>query len=94
MRIPAGDVEWLVLDRLGTFFASKIDVVDALTPLDLEARALDAALCCASKLSERWLAMPPIEVKSLVQNIIEQITVAGESRRGAAGGRRDRPVPS
>jgi hypothetical protein len=33
-----------VLDRLRAFFSSRIDVSDALAPLDLEARALDAAL--------------------------------------------------
>ena len=44
MRIPAGDIEALVLDRLRAFFSSRTDVGDALTPLDLEARAFDAAL--------------------------------------------------
>jgi site-specific DNA recombinase len=32
MRIPAGDVEALVLDRLRVFFSSRIDVSDAVAP--------------------------------------------------------------
>ena len=38
MRVPAGDIEALVLDRLRAFFSSRTDIGDALTPLDLEAR--------------------------------------------------------
>ena len=78
MRIPAGDIEALVLDRLRAFFSSRTDIGDALTPLDLEARAFDAALRNAFTLSKRWLAMPPIERKSLVLDIVEQITVAAD----------------
>jgi site-specific DNA recombinase len=78
MRIPAGDIEGLVLDRLWAFFSSRIDVGDALAPLDLDAHALDAALRKAFKLSERWLALPPIERKSLVREIVERTTVAAD----------------
>jgi hypothetical protein len=51
MRVPAGDIEALVLDRLRAFFSSRTDIGDALTPLDLEARAFDAALGNAFTLS-------------------------------------------
>ena len=78
MRVPAGDIEALVLDRLRAFFSSRTDIGDALTPLDLEARAFDAALRNAFTLSKRWLAMPPVEMKSLVREIVEQITVAAD----------------
>ena len=44
MRIPAGDIEALVLDRLRVFFSSRIDVSETLAPLSLNAYALDAAL--------------------------------------------------
>jgi hypothetical protein len=43
-----------------------------------DARALDAALSCASKLSERWLAMPSIEMKCLVQDIVERVVAAAD----------------
>jgi site-specific DNA recombinase len=66
------------------------------------AHPLDAALRNASKLSERWLAAPPVVMKSLVRDIVEQITVAADrieirlSRVNVAaaleaGGRSERP---
>src|ERR1700738_3323568 len=73
---PAGDIEALVLDRLSAFFSSRTDIGNALTPLDLEARAFDAALRNAFTLSKRWLAMPPVETKSLVLDIVERVTIA------------------
>jgi site-specific DNA recombinase len=102
MRIPAGDVEALVLDRLRVFFSSRIDVSDAVAPLDLEAHSLDAALRNAFGLSERWLAAPPVEMRSLVREIVERVTVTAdriEIRLGRAnvaaaleaGGRSHRP---
>ena len=65
-----------MLDRLRAFFSSRTDIGDALTPLDLEARPLDAALRNACTLSKRWLAMPPVEMKSLVLDIVERVTIA------------------
>jgi site-specific DNA recombinase len=73
MRVPAGDIEALVLDRLRALLSSRTDVSETLAPLDLDAYALDAALREALKLSERWLAMPPVELKSLVQEIVDRI---------------------
>ena len=35
-----------------------------------------AVLRNASKLSERWLAAPPVEMKSLVLDIVERVTIA------------------
>jgi site-specific DNA recombinase len=70
MRVPAGDVEGLVLDRLRSFFSSRTDIGDALAPLDLDAHSLDAVLRNASALSERWLAAPPLELTSLVRDIV------------------------
>jgi site-specific DNA recombinase len=49
-RIPAGDIEGLLLDRLRSFFSSRTNVADALAPLDLDAHSLDAALRNASAL--------------------------------------------
>src|SRR5437660_7625065 len=78
MRVPAGDIEALVLDRLRVFFSSRTDIGDALAPLDLDARAFDAALRNACTLSKRWLAMPPVEMKSLVRDIVERVTITAD----------------
>jgi hypothetical protein len=102
MRVPAGDIEALVLDRLRALFSSRTDVGDALATLDLEARAIDAALRNAFTLSKRWLAMPPVEMKSLVLDIVERVTIAANridiwvnrakiAAAPEAGGRSHRP---
>src|ERR1700686_1989293 len=98
MRVPAGDIEAFPLDRLRAFFSSRTDIGDALAPLDLEARAFDAALRSAFTLSKRWLAMPPVEMKSLVLDNCRTGNHCGQSdrhlaeprenRRGAGSGRR------
>ena len=76
LRIPAGDIEGLALDRLRTFFSSRTEVADALALLDLDVRLLDTALRNALHLSQRWLAMPPVELMSLVREIVERVSVA------------------
>jgi hypothetical protein len=78
MRVPAGDIEGLVLDRLRAFFSSRSDIGDALAPLDLNAHSLDAALRRTSALSERWLATPPSDMRSLVRDIVKQVIIAAD----------------
>jgi hypothetical protein len=73
MRVPAGDTEGLVLDRLRLLFSSRTEVGDALASLDLDACMLDGALRNAFQLSERWLALPSIELRSLVREIIRPL---------------------
>jgi site-specific DNA recombinase len=79
LRVSAGDIEALVLDRLRALLSSRTDVSETLAPLDLDAYALDAALRKALRLSERWLAMPPVELKSLVQEIVESRPIGSKS---------------
>ena len=78
MRIPAGDIEGLVLDRLRAFSSARTEISDALAPLDLDVQTLDAALRNAFKLSERWFVAPPDEIRSLVRDIVERATVAAD----------------
>ena len=67
-----------MLDRLRALLSSRTDVSETLAPLDLDAYAHDGALRKVLKLSERWLAMPPVELKSLVPEIVDRITVAAD----------------
>jgi site-specific DNA recombinase len=78
MRIPAGDLEGLALDRLRAFFSFRTEVGNALASLNLDARAFDAALRRGSELSQRWSAMPPIEITGLVRRIVERVTVTAD----------------
>ena len=78
-RIPAGDIEVLVLDRLRAFFASDRDLGEALSRFDLDASAVRSAMAKASQLVEGWASLPPIKLRELVRS----------SCRDHHGGRRE-----
>lgn len=74
-RVPAGDVEFLVLDRLRAFFASERDVGEALSCFDLDASAIRSAMAKASQLVEGWTSLPPIKLRELVRTVVETVRV-------------------
>jgi site-specific DNA recombinase len=76
MRVPAGEVEGLVLHRLRMLISSREDVADALAPLDLEARQLDLALQRADELGRQWLTTSPEEMRELTRQIISRVTLS------------------
>ena len=89
-RIPAGDIEMLVLDRLRAFFASDRDLGEALARFDLDASAVRTAMNKASQLVEGWASLPPIKLRELVRTVVETITVddgAGRCIAQTGGGR-------
>ena len=75
MRVPAGDIEGLVLDRLRVFLAARLEIAEAFAPLSLTATALERVLGRASELASQWLTLPPAELRSLTRSIVETITV-------------------
>ena len=75
LRIPAGDIEGLVLDRLRTFFASETEIGDALAPLDLAASMQRTVLGRSAQLAESWVKLPTLELRGLVRSVIERVTV-------------------
>ena len=77
-RIPASDVEVLVLDRLRAFLASDRDLGEALSRFDLDASAVRSAMAKASQLIEGWTSLPPIKLRELVRTVVETITVDDE----------------
>ena len=58
MRVPASEIDGLVLDRLRALIASRQEIADALAPLGLKARELEAALERADELSKRLADHP------------------------------------
>lgn len=74
-RIPAGDVEAMVLDRLRAFFASERDVGDALSCFELDASNLRSVLSKVMQLAEGWTSLPSIKVRELVRSVIETVEI-------------------
>ncbi|MBY0224982.1 MAG: recombinase family protein [Hyphomicrobium sp.] len=77
-RIPAGDIEVLVLDRIHAFLASDRDLGEALSCFDLDASAVRSAIAKASQLVEGWANLPPIKLRELLRTVVETITVDDE----------------
>jgi hypothetical protein len=74
-RIPAGDVEALVLDRLRAFFASGSDVGKALSCFELDASSLRSALLKATQLAQGWPTLPPIRIRELVRSVVGTVEI-------------------
>ena len=74
-RIPAADVEGLVLDRLRTVLACDRDLGDVLSRFALDASAVRAAMAKAAQIVEGWARMPSIKLRELVRAVVETITV-------------------
>ena len=77
-RIPAGDIEGLVLDRLRALFASGAEVSDAVAPLGLDASTQRVMLDRSAKLAERWTKLASLELRELVQSLVERIEVGDD----------------
>jgi hypothetical protein len=70
-----GDIEGLVLDRLRALFASDAEVSDAVAPLGLDASTQRAVLDRSAKLAERWTTLASLELRELVQSLVQQIQI-------------------
>jgi site-specific DNA recombinase len=78
-RIPAGEIEPLVVDRLRTLFASAREVSDALSVFELTAGDQKRAIYRADELSQTWSAQSPTEQRALVRSVLTEIAVHPES---------------
>ncbi len=75
LRVPAGDVETLVLHRIRAFLASEPDVGEVLSNLSLEATTVRSSLAKAMEISGSWAALPSIKIRELVRSIVERVCV-------------------
>ena len=76
MRVPAGEIEGLVMDQLRAFLSSRSEVSDAMALLGIGARSLNAILARASELTQSWLTLPPVELREFVKVVVQQVAVA------------------
>ena len=77
-RIPAGDIEALVLDRLRSLFASELESSNALAPLSLEAATQRSALHRLTELATRWPKLTPLELREIVRSVLQRAEVNGD----------------
>ena len=78
MRVPASEVDGLVLERLRRLMASRQKIADTLASLGLKARELEAALERADALGKEWLMLPPEELRELTRSVVAQVMLSLE----------------
>lgn len=78
-RIPAGDIEGLILDRLKTLISSENEIGNALAPFHLDAVGYRSMFSHARKLTKRWQTISAFEIRSLVRATIQKVYV-GEDK--------------
>ena len=79
VRIPAQDLETLVVQRLLHLLSDKLALLDALSASDDDAGRLQGLLAAASARCERWSKLTPEQVRQFVRAVIVRITVAVDS---------------
>jgi DNA invertase Pin-like site-specific DNA recombinase len=75
LRIPAGELEQVVLNRVQTFFADASDVLDALGHSTITTTELETLLGAAYQLSRTWSSLDPAELLSLVKVTVVRVVV-------------------
>ncbi len=75
-RVPAGDVERLVSDRLAAFFRAREEIHEVLSPFQLEAKDQRQLLARAAELSARWSTLSSTDCRQLLRTVIRRVVLA------------------
>jgi DNA invertase Pin-like site-specific DNA recombinase len=75
IRIPAVEVEGLVLDRVRCLLSTHTDLVRRLASLELNVRQIEAVLKTADSLTEAWTSLPANEIRALVQHVVSRVAL-------------------
>jgi hypothetical protein len=80
-RVPAGDVEQLVADRVTGFLGAEAAVFDAIETFVEDVNGRRSIVKQAADLAGRWRDLEPLEKRRILQNLIHRIEVGRESVR-------------
>ncbi|MEC5292302.1 recombinase family protein [Aurantimonas sp. C2-6-R+9] len=75
LRVPAGDVEALVADRLRSLLSSPSDVGDIIASPGLDAHVQLLMLGRAKEIVAAWPQLASIDMRALVRAVVEQVIV-------------------
>ena len=76
IRIPAGDIESLILRELRGFLSDTLKISEAFASFQLDANSLDHALKISEKLAYNLQSLSQSDLKELLQKIIQKITIS------------------
>ena len=74
-RIPAGDIEKIVSDRLRTLFASKVEMHEALARFQLDAPEQQKLLADSIELARGWETQASTDRRQLLRAVISRVVV-------------------
>ena len=77
-RVPAGDIERLVEERLIAFLKDEGKLHGALAERISQAHEIETLIAGASSLAKRWPRMPSVEKRQRLQGLIARITLNPE----------------
>ena len=77
-RVPAGDVETLVEDRLRRFLESDTSVAGTLEP-DTDANAIQDLVKRSDALAARWPTLAPAERRALIRQLVARVDLNRET---------------
>jgi site-specific DNA recombinase len=78
-RIPAGDLERLVIDRVRDWLADEAAVYHAIEALVADVDHRQAVLEQAADLSKRWPELAPSESKAVIRQLVQRIEVGRDA---------------
>jgi len=74
-RIPAGDIENLVIHRIRGFFADRCEVFEVISRYVRNAAEQKSLIGMASGLVKRWDHLQPAEIRSILLSLVNRIEV-------------------
>ena len=77
-RIPAGDIEQLVVDRLCTYLTNRGDVHDALDARIPDAAEQEQLIARAVELGQTWSERPVVEQRVMISSLLARIDVGAD----------------
>ena len=78
-RVPAGDLERLIEERLTRFFASEAEVFGAIEPLVGDVNDCTDVVARAAGLAQRWPDLDPAERRAILMTLVDRIDLLRET---------------
>ena len=77
-RLPASDIEGLVLNTITDFLKSGASVLDALSGADFKELSKEQALTSSANLANDWVQLPPASRRVLVRRLVRRVVIQAE----------------
>jgi DNA invertase Pin-like site-specific DNA recombinase len=78
-RVPAGDLERLVEERLRQFLQSNAEIFPAIEPLLRDAPVCNSVIGQAAALAERWSRLPAVERRATLLRLVDRADLKRET---------------